>query len=98
MSAVRRDGADLVLHCVLQPRASRDEIIGEHDGALRIRITAPPVDGEANAALVRFLARRFKTGKQAITIESGETSRRKRVRVASPRQMPDEIALILANQ
>jgi uncharacterized protein (TIGR00251 family) len=48
----RWDGADLVLDCHLQPRSSADELVGDHGDALKIRITAPPVDGKANAHLV----------------------------------------------
>jgi uncharacterized protein (TIGR00251 family) len=61
------------------PRASRSEIIGEHNGALRVRIAAPPVDGAANEELIRILARTFKVSKGAIQIMSGHSGRTKRV-------------------
>lgn len=70
----------LQLH--VQPRASRTEVAGPHGGALRIRLAAPPVDGEANAELVAFLARRLRVPKAAVTIVRGETGRRKVVEVA----------------
>ena len=63
------------------PRASRETILGAHDGALKIALTAPPVDGEANAALIAFLAKRFGVPKRAVTIASGKTSKRKTVEV-----------------
>ena len=68
------------------PRASRSELVGEHDGALRVRIAAPPVDGAANQELIRTLARAFGVSRSAIEIMSGQTSKRKEVRVvgASP--------------
>ena len=66
----------------VQPRASRTEVVGEHDGALRIRIAAPPVDGEANAELVRFLAKRLGVAKSRVRIVAGETGRMKSVEVA----------------
>lgn len=65
----------------VQPRASRTEIVGEHDGALRIRVAAPPVDGEANAELVRFLAKKLGVAKSRVRIVAGETGRMKTVEV-----------------
>jgi len=65
----------------VSPRASRDAIGGVHDGALRVRVTAPPVDGEANAAIVKVLAKALRVPKRAVTIVSGEASRTKRVQV-----------------
>jgi uncharacterized protein (TIGR00251 family) len=59
------------------PRASRSEVVGEHDGALRVRISAPPVDGAANEELVRLLARKLKISRSAIAITGGQTSKLK---------------------
>jgi uncharacterized protein (TIGR00251 family) len=64
------------------PRSSRNEIVGEHDGALRVRITAPPVEGAANAALVRTLARAFEVSAASVAIISGAASRTKTVSIA----------------
>jgi uncharacterized protein (TIGR00251 family) len=63
------------------PRASRSEIAGEHSGALRVRIAAPPVDGAANKELVRTLAKSFKLPQNAVEIVSGATSKNKVVRL-----------------
>ena len=52
----RRRRAGSVLEVLVQPRASRTRVVGEHDGRLKIQLAAPPVDGEANAALIEFLA------------------------------------------
>jgi uncharacterized protein len=65
----------------VQPRANRDEIIGEHKDALKIRITAPPVDDRANEALRKLLASRLKVPLAAVRIASGERSRTKRVEI-----------------
>lgn len=92
MSA-RWDGKDLLLAVYIQPRASRDEITGQHGEALRIRIAAPPVDGEANAALCRFLADVFGVAKSAVIVEAGQSGRRKTVRIREPRVLPTEIAI-----
>ena len=59
------------------PRASKSEIVGSHDGALKIRIAAPPVDGAANMELIKMLAKFFEVSKSAVKITSGETSKTK---------------------
>ena len=78
-----RDGAGgAVLELLVQPRASRTRVIGEHDGRLKIQLAAPPVDGEANAALLAFLADALGLKRAEVTLLAGETGRRKRVRIA----------------
>ena len=64
------------------PRAGRSEIAGTRGGAFLVRLNAPPVDGAANAELIRVLAAVLEVPKRAITIVAGERSRNKRVRVA----------------
>ena len=64
------------------PRASRSEITGEYNGALRIRIAAPPVEGAANRELIRLLARMFNLPQNAVAIVSGAGSKSKIVRIA----------------
>jgi uncharacterized protein (TIGR00251 family) len=84
--AGRRDGRDLVIEMRIQPRAKRSGFAGLQGGRVRVRLQAPPVDGRANAALVEFLATAFSVPRAQVTIESGLTSRDKRVRIhgASP--------------
>jgi uncharacterized protein len=65
----------------VQPRASRDEIAGEYQDALKIRLTAPPVDDRANQALRKLLAARLKVPLAAVRIAAGEHSRTKRIEV-----------------
>ena len=65
----------------VQPRASRNAIAGEWNGALRIRLTAPPLDGRANDAACRLLADQLNIPLSAVSILSGERSRTKRVRI-----------------
>ena len=67
----------------VQPRASRTEIIGEHAGAIKMRIAAPPVDGKANEECRRFLAKLLKVGATSIEIISGDSSRDKIIRVSN---------------
>jgi len=65
----------------VQPRASRDEIAGVMNGALKIRLCAPAVENRANESLVEYLAGVLKTSKSAVRIRSGEQSRTKRIEI-----------------
>jgi uncharacterized protein len=80
MQITERDGG-VSFAVRVQPRASRDEIAGEWQGALKIRVTAPPVDDRANEALRRLLAARLKVPLSAVRIAAGERSRTKRVEI-----------------
>ena len=71
----------VILKVQVVPRASRSEIVGEHNGALRVRIAAPPVDGAANEELIRTLARAFKVPRRDVEIISGHSSKLKQVSV-----------------
>lgn len=88
------DGSDLILHCRLQPKSSRDEFVGAQGDALKIRITAPPVDGKANAHLTAFVAEAFGVAKSQVTLEKGELGRSKRLRIRSPTQIPAKLNMI----
>ncbi|KGY08391.1 DUF167 family protein YggU [Vibrio sinaloensis] len=89
------DGEDLILRLYIQPKASRDKLVGLHGDELKVAITAPPVDGKANAHLSKYLAKQFKVAKGLIKIEKGELGRHKQLRVNSPTQIPAEIKAIL---
>lgn len=84
MSAVwaREGSGGAVLELLVQPRASRTRVVGVHDGRLKIQLAAPPVDGEANAALLEFLADALGLKRSEVSLLAGESGRRKRVRVA----------------
>ncbi|OXX70559.1 YggU family protein [Vibrio sp. V19_P1S1T109] len=94
-SAVWQEGEDLILKLYIQPKASRDSIVGLHGEEIKIAITAPPVDGKANAHLTKFLAKQFKVAKGLIEIEKGELGRHKQVRIHSPQVIPPPIEAIL---
>lgn len=82
-------GERLVLQLRVQPRASRDEIVGPHgEEALKIRITAPPVEGKANAHLIRFLAKAFGVSRSQVSLLGGDSSRSKRIAIESPTKLP----------
>lgn len=61
----------------LQPRASSSRIVGEKGGVIQVRVTAPPVDGEANAALEKLIAKKLGIAKSKVKVIKGETSREK---------------------
>lgn len=75
----RTSGVRFSVH--VQPRASRNEVTGVHNGALRVRLQAPPVDGAANAALVELLAGSLGVPRRSVRVIAGETARLKIVDV-----------------
>jgi uncharacterized protein (TIGR00251 family) len=87
----RWDGGDLLLSLRVQPRAARDEFQLEAT-RLRVRITAPPVDGAANAHLLRFLAAEFGVAVARVGLVRGVGGREKLVRIHAPSQVPDALA------
>ena len=86
MSAVRWEGEQLLLALLIQPKASRDQFQGLHGDELKLAITAPPVDGQANAHLIKFLAKQFKVAKGQVSLLKGELGRHKLLAIDSPRQ------------
>jgi uncharacterized protein len=75
-------GQSVLLSIRVQPRAKRDEVVGERAGAIVIRLKAPPVDGKANAALIAFIANAANLPRSRVEIVRGATAREKVVRVA----------------
>lgn len=75
----RDDG--LIIRLFILPRSSKNIIVGEHDGALKIKLTAPPVDGSANKLCVKFLSKELKLSRSRLEIVSGHTNRNKRLKV-----------------
>jgi uncharacterized protein len=79
---LRTSGNGLTLRVRVQPRASKDALGGEREGALVVRLTAPPVEGAANEALARFLGRALGVAPSAVRVVSGASGRNKVVSVA----------------
>lgn len=75
---VEKSGPAVLLTVYAQPKASRTRIAGLHGDTLKICVAAPPVDGKANEALLKFLSKLFRIPKSSVTIQSGEQSRTKR--------------------
>ncbi len=88
MSWYRWDGADLLLDLRVQPRAACDSFGDPVGGRLKLRLTAPPAEGKANARLTHFLAKAFGVPKAQVQLESGAASRNKRVRIQAPARLP----------
>ncbi|MCA1921201.1 DUF167 family protein YggU [Buttiauxella noackiae] len=95
MSAVSQTEDGLVLRLYIQPKASRDSIIGLHGDELKVAITAPPIDGKANAHLVKYLAKLFRVAKSQVLVEKGELGRHKQIKIINPQQIPTEVAALL---
>lgn len=95
MLAVEKIGDDFRLRIFLQPKASKDQIIGLHDNELKISITAPPIDGQANAHLLKFLSKAFKVAKSEIVLEKGELNRHKQILIPQPKIIPPVVANLL---
>ena len=74
-------GATVMIDILVQPRASRPRIGPRHDGRIKVAVTAPPVDGEANAAVVELFARRLGVPRGKVAIVAGASSRRKTVAI-----------------
>lgn len=94
VSWIKEHAKGSILNLYIQPGASRSEISGEHDGRLKIKIKARPVDGEANENLIEFLSDVLKISKAKIHLISGESSRQKVILVElSPNEIEKIISL-----
>ncbi len=84
MPCFEEHDAFLILSVRVVPRASRDGVAGLMGDALKVRIQAPPVEGKANAYLIKFLSKHWKIPRSRIELISGETGRNKRLRISGP--------------
>lgn len=95
----RWQGEQLLLTVRLQPRASCDEIVGPlGEESLKVRITAPPVEGKANRHLVKFLAKAFGVASSRVTLLKGEQGREKRLAITAPQRFPAAAGITPRNQ
>lgn len=89
MSWYRWEGEDLLLNLRVQPKASRDALSGPYgDNEYKVTLTAPPVDGKANAHLVKYIAKAFGLPRSRVELVSGSHSRSKCLRLKSPTRLP----------
>lgn len=89
MTFCQSDKGDLLLHCHIQPKASRDAIVGIHDDRLKVQVASPPVDGKANEQLIRFMAKTLGVAKSRVTLVRGQGSRLKTLRIEGLEKLPD---------
>ncbi|RVU37236.1 YggU family protein [Rheinheimera riviphila] len=85
-------GADLLLALYIQPKASRDQVMGLHGAEIKLAITAPPVDGKANAHVRKLLAKLFQVSQSQVSLHKGELSRHKQVLIKAPFVIPAEFS------
>ena len=84
MIVLRREADGVSFDAWVRPRSSGTEIGGIHDGALRVRLTAPPAEGAANRRRAELISRKMRVPRRAVRIVSGAASRRKRVKITAP--------------
>jgi uncharacterized protein (TIGR00251 family) len=90
---IQEDKGSIVFEVRVIPRSSKSGIVGEHDGALKVKLTSPPVEGAANAELVGLLSKLLKVSRSAVEIVSGQTSKTKRVRIEAA-DVPSIVAVL----
>lgn len=77
MLDIKKNNNGVIFKIYVQPKASKNAVVGLHDDALKIRLTAPPIDGAANKMCIKFLSKQLDIPKSALEIISGHTSRTK---------------------
>ena len=82
MIPIQESGVGVTFAVKVHPRARKNAITGELGSALKLSLTAPPIDGKANEACIEFFAKLLKVPRSSVTIASGQTSRAKMIRVA----------------
>jgi uncharacterized protein len=82
MVCIHEDGIGVSIQVRVHPRAKKNAITGELGDALKVSLTAPPIEGRANEACIEFFAKLLKVPRSSVTIASGQTSRNKVIRVA----------------
>ncbi len=94
LSILRQSPGGVVIPCRVQPGTSEERVVGILDGALKIALKAPPVEGKANAALQKFLAAKLRCAKSAVRLVSGDTSRHKSIEIRGV--SPESVVAALA--
>jgi hypothetical protein len=89
------DANGLLLYCQLQPGAKKDRFCGLFNNRVKISVCAPPVDGKANQALVRFLAKQLGARRQSIEVRQGRASRNKTLHIKGVTHVPEILQSIL---
>ncbi|WP_058477987.1 DUF167 domain-containing protein [Legionella steigerwaltii] len=85
------DAEGLILHLYVQPGARKTEVVGVHEGELKIRLNTPPIEGRANKALLQFVAQIFKVPARHVLLKRGEKSRHKTLTVIGTVVDPNDL-------
>jgi len=91
MSFYQWEGNDLLLSIYIQPRSSRNSIVGIYGHHLKIKITAAPIEGQANAEIKKLLSKLFGVAQYQVILIKGQTHREKRFRIQAPKKLPEFI-------
>jgi len=91
----RANALGVLLEIHVQPNAKKTESMGEYDGALKVRLHAPPIDGRANEALLAWIANSLGLSRQQVVLKSGQSNRRKRIQLTVPGLDPTVVARTL---
>ena len=96
MDFIQKHAKGIVLRVFVQPRASKDMIVGPHGDRLKIKVAAPPVEGQANKRCIQFLAKWLSVPRSSLQIISGQNNRNKRILLKSDKSPapPEEVDLI----
>lgn len=94
MSGLRRNPGDLELDLRITPRGARNQVLGIARGRLRLKVTAPPVDGKANEAVIQYLSELFTVPRAHVSIVRGHRGRDKTVRIEPAPSVPEELDAI----
>jgi uncharacterized protein len=94
LTCIEPVSSGIVLYVYVAPRSSSNKVLGLHDGMLKIALTAPPVEGAANKALVAFVAKLLGVSKSSVAFVAGETSRKKTLRVEGVK-VEDALSVLL---
>jgi uncharacterized protein (TIGR00251 family) len=97
---LRADGGDVIVDAWVQPRAAKNALVGFHGRALKVKVTAPPVDGKANDAICRLIARWVGVPPSRVEVVAGHSSRSKRIRLfgVAPQAVTAAFALVLSSR
>ena len=87
----QRDAEGLTLRLYVQPGAKKTEIVGLHEGELKIRLNTPPIEGRANKALLKYIAEIFKVPIRQVTLQRGDKSRHKVLTIIGSMVNPDDL-------
>ncbi len=83
MIEITENQNSIIFNVRVIPRSSKSEIIGEHDGDWKVKLSSPPVEGKANKELIKILSKELKVSKSEVEIISGETSKSKRIQITT---------------